>query len=181
MEAAPSVSTSGASGVGVSGKPSRKRVRPGDIANKIKRSEVYHKQLHEKKVEASAARRARQRAATEAGASAPPKQVPRTLDNTREADDTVVAVGDEEVLRDEQEDEFQPYISGDRAPKLMITTKMRPSSRIYELISELLNVLPNSFYYKRGSYALKKIQVWAAEKGFTHLLVLSERLKVPNG
>ena len=161
--------------------PTRKRVRPAEIANKIKRSQVYHKQLHEKKVEASAARRARQRAATEAGAAAPPKQVPRTLDNTREVDDTVVAAGDEEVMRDEAGDEFAPYFTGARTPKLMVTTKVHPSSRIYELISEMLNVLPNAYFYKRGTYPLKKIQVWAAEKGFTHLLVLSERLKVPNG
>ena len=161
--------------------PSRKRVRPGEIANKIKRSQVYHKQLHEKKLEASAARRARQRAAAEAGAAAPPKQVPRTLDNTREVDDTVVAPGDEEVLLDEAGDEFAPYFAGARSPKLMITTKVRPSAKIFELISELLNVLPNAFYYKRGSYPLKKIQAWAAEKAFSHLLVLSERHKTPNG
>lgn len=39
-------------------------------------------------------------------------QIPRTLDNTREVDDTIVAPGDEEVLADEEEDEFAPYFSG---------------------------------------------------------------------
>jgi rRNA maturation protein Rpf1 len=41
--------------------------------------------------------------------------------------------------------------------------------------------LARSFYYKRGQYPLKKISEWAAKRGFTHLLVLSERLKTPNG
>lgn len=41
--------------------------------------------------------------------------------------------------------------------------------------------LPRSYYYKRGQYPLKKISEWAAKRGFTHLLVLSERLKTPNG
>lgn len=159
----------------------RKRTRPGEIKNKIKRAQVHAKQQHEKKREQAEARRKRQRAAAELGSDAPPKQVPRTLDNTREVDDTVVAPGDEEVLRDEAEDEFAPYFSGARTPKLMITTKVNPSAKIYELISEMLNVFPNSFYYKRKQYPLKKIQVWAANKGFTHLLVLSERLKQPNG
>lgn len=36
-------------------------------------------------------------------------QVPRTLDNTRTADDTVVEPGDVEVLADEAEDEFASY------------------------------------------------------------------------
>ena len=171
----------GAAGGARGAPPQRRRVRPGEIANKIKRAEVHAKQQHEKKRLQSEARRKRQRAAEELGAAAPPKQVPRTLDNTREVDDTIVAPGDAEVLGDEAEDEFAPYFAGERTPKLMVTTKVGPSSKIFELVSELLNVFPNSFYYKRGRYPLKKIQAWAGNKGFTHLLVLSERLKVPNG
>ena len=108
-------------------------------------------------------------------------QLPRTIENTREVDDTVVAPDDEEVARDEAEDEFASYFSGAKAPKLMITTKQVPSAKIFEVIGELLNIIPNSFYYKRGLFPLKKIAAWAGGKGFTHLLVLTEKAKVPNG
>lgn len=108
-------------------------------------------------------------------------QQPRTIDNTRELDDTVVQPGDEEVMRDEAEDEFAPYFSGEKKPKLMITTKEAPSAKIFETIGELLNVIPNSFYYKRGRFPLKKISAWATSRAFTHLLVLTEKAKVPNG
>ena len=50
-----------------------------------------------------------------------------------------------------------------------------------ELIAELLRCIPRAFYYKRGHFELKSICGFAAEKGFTHLLVLTERLKAPNG
>lgn len=198
------------------------------IANKLKRSEVYHKQRLEKNKERREERAKRKRAADEAGDAAPPKQVRRasvravptfiaqnarqgtghfvrgcsvagispkrrrplihhtmqvvrTLDNTREVDDTVVQPGDEEVMRDEAEDEFAPYFSGAKAPKLMITTKQVPSAKIFETISELLNAVPNSFYYRRGLFPLKKIAAWATSRAFTHLLVVTEKAKVPNG
>jgi ribosome production factor 1 len=144
MDGANSSAAAAAPGsAGAGGPPKRVRIRPAEIGNKIKRSEVYHKQRLEKKKDKAESRRKRQRERDELGESAPPKQQPRTLDNTREVDDTIVAPGDEEVLRDEEEDEFAPYFSGARTPKLMVTTKVRPSSKIFELISELLNVLPN--------------------------------------
>lgn len=181
MDFSANSSAAAAAGGGAAVASRKRRTRPGEIKNKMKRAQVHAKQQQEKKKEKSEARRKRQRVAEELGANAPAKQVPRTLDNTREVDDTIVAPGDEEVLRDEAEDEFASYFSGEKTPKLMITTKVNPSAKIYELISEMLNVFPNSFYYKRKQYPLKKIQLWAANKGFTHLLVLSERLKHPNG
>ena len=40
-----------------------------------------------------------------------PKNVPRTLENTREVEDTIVSPTDPEVLADEEDDEFSPYYS----------------------------------------------------------------------
>lgn len=81
----------------------------------------------------------------------PPRQTPRTIDNARELDETVVLPGDDEVLGDEADDEFSAYFSGAKAPKIMITTKMGPSGVIFRMIAELMAVLPNSFYYRRGA------------------------------
>jgi hypothetical protein len=58
---------------------------------------------------------------------APPKKIPRTLENTREADETIVNPSDEEVIEDEAEDEFSNYFDGKVTPKILITTSTRPS------------------------------------------------------
>lgn len=42
-------------------------------------------------------------------------QIPRTLDNTREVEETAVQANDEEVVADEAEDEFAPYFAGTKA------------------------------------------------------------------
>ena len=43
------------------------------------------------------------------------------------------------------------------------------------MLAEFLGIFPGSFYYKRGTYPLKKIVQWASKHGFTHLMVLAER------
>jgi ribosome production factor 1 len=156
-------------------------MRPADIKNKMKRAEIRGKQFYENKAAKRKRRDARRSEAERLGDAAPPKQIPHTLDNTREVDDTIVGPDDEEVMGDEADDEFAQYFSGAVAPKLMVTTSPRPSVKVYPVIAELLNVFPGSFFYKRGTYALKQIVGWATKHGFTHLLVLSERNSEPAG
>jgi ribosome production factor 1 len=108
-------------------------------------------------------------------------QVPRTIDSARELDETMVAPDDEEVLGDEADDEMAGVWDGSETPKVMVTTQKGPSGKIFPVIAELLNVIPNAFYYKRGHFELKKICEYAGEKDFTHLVVLTERFKKPNG
>jgi len=50
-----------------------------------------------------------------------PKQPQKTLENTREVDETIVDPNDEEVLQDEETDQFADYFKG-RHPKILITT-----------------------------------------------------------
>jgi hypothetical protein len=56
--------------------------------------------------------------------AAPPKAPARTLDNTREWDDTYVDKSDPELLADEADDEFADIFNGAVPPKIMITTKV---------------------------------------------------------
>lgn len=51
------------------------------------------------------------------------ENVPKTIDNTREKEDTFVE-DDEEVAEEEATDEFAQYFSG-KAPKILITTSKR--------------------------------------------------------
>ena len=77
-------------------------------------------------------------------------QVPRTTDNTREIDETVVLPDDAEVFADEADDEFSPYYSGMKKPKVMLTTQTSPSGAIYRMIAELMAIVPNTVFYKRS-------------------------------
>ncbi|PVD23074.1 hypothetical protein C0Q70_16336 [Pomacea canaliculata] len=62
------------------------------------------------------------------GEKAPPKQVPKTLENMRVFDETMVDPEDEEVAADEEQDELSSYFHRDTVPKILITTTDRPSS-----------------------------------------------------
>lgn len=55
------------------------------------------------------------------GDAAPEKEVPRTIESTREYDETMVQEDDEEVEHDEANDEFASYFKRERNPKVLIT------------------------------------------------------------
>lgn len=69
----------------------------------------------------------------------------------RMPDDTFVSPDDEEVAGDEATDEFAAVFNGEATPKIMITTRPRPTHGVFPLIQELMHVIPNSFFYKRGA------------------------------
>jgi ribosome production factor 1 len=145
------------------------------IKNKQKRSAVLRKVKSEQ--HAAAKRLVAKRKREEEGGVVRPKQIPRTLDNTRTLDSTVVAPGDEEVAREEAEDEFAPIFKGEVSPKVLVTTQINPSSRSYPLVGALLGLIPRAYYYRRHRFALNDISAWAGEKGFTHVVVLMETRK----
>jgi ribosome production factor 1 len=149
-----------------------------DIGNKDKRTAILRAQRLEKNKAKSATSAKRKRMEEELGDAAPPRAIPRTIENTRTLDETTVAADDAEVLADEASDEFAAIFSGALAPKVMVTTARFPSAKVFPLIGALLNVIPQAFYYRRRHFALKNISHWAAERGFTHLIVVAERGKV---
>lgn len=145
-------------------------VAPNDIKNKVKRTQVLAREREEKAV---ARKRRREGEAAAAGGSRP-KQAPRTIEGLRTADSTLVAPDDAEVLADEADDEFSRIYAGDEAPKVMVTTGIKPTAAVYPLIGALLDFVPRAFYYRRKKFSLAQISGWAASKGFTHLVVLGE-------
>jgi len=154
-------------------------MNPSRIKNKCKREEVYSKVKHEKKKAKNKLKRARE--TEDLGTEVKQKKIPKTLDNTREFDKTTVSPDDEEVFADEAEDEFAPYFQNEKTPKIMITTRPRPSGKLFAFIGNLLEMLPNAFFYPRKTFHMKQICQWAVNKNFTHLFVLSEKQKVCNG
>lgn len=156
---------------------------PSHIKNKLKRAEVYGRYLLEKKARKKEARLKRLKEVEELGEeeATERKQTPRTLENTREIEETWVEENDEEVLGDEAEDEFAPYFADEIRPKVMITTRPHPSGNLNEFINDLLEWIPNSFYYRRKTYSVKEICGFARNKDFSHLIVLSENRNACNG
>lgn len=134
-----------------------RRTRVSDIGNKMKRSEIFHAQKREQEKARQEAREARKKEREELGADAPPVAPARTLDNTREWDDTVIDKTDPELLADEADDEFADIFASTRPAKIMMTTRRRATAPVYRVLGELLNLFPNSHYYKRGVCVLKAL------------------------
>ncbi|OMO64172.1 Anticodon-binding protein [Corchorus capsularis] len=164
-------------------KTKKSEILPSSIKNKEKRSAVHSKLKHQKKVEKRKklkVRDAAEKRAVELGEEPLPRQIPRTIENTREADETVCMPDDEELFAGNDVDEFSSIIKRDRTPKILITTSRFNSTRGPAFISELLSVIPNAQYYKRGTYDLKKIVEYANNKDFTSIIVVHTNRREPD-
>ncbi|KAH0777843.1 hypothetical protein KY290_009254 [Solanum tuberosum] len=111
----------------------------------------------------------------------PPKNmVPRKIENTRESDETVCLPDDEELFAGNDVDEFSAVLKNERSPKILITTSRYNSTRGAAFISDLISVIPNAHYYKRGTYDQKKIIQYANEKEFTSVIVFHTNRREPD-
>ncbi|GKV49413.1 hypothetical protein SLEP1_g56163 [Rubroshorea leprosula] len=167
----------------ISKKMKKSEILPSMIKNKEKRSAEHAKLKHQKKVEKRKklkARDAAEKRALELGEEPPPKMIPRTIENTREADETVCKPDDEELFAGNDADEFSSILKQDQIPKILITTCRFNSTRGPAFISELLSIIPNAHYYKRGTYDLKKIVEYAKNKDFTSIIVVHTNRREPD-
>ncbi|CAM8937964.1 hypothetical protein QQ045_014282 [Rhodiola kirilowii] len=161
----------------------KKTILPSMIKNKDKRAELHAKLKQEKKLEKkkkAKAREAAEKRALELGEEPPARSVPKTIENTREHDETVCQPDDEELFVGNDADEFSSVIKEDRPTKILITTCRFNSTRGPAFIAELLTVIPNAHYYKRGTYELKKIVEYAKKKDFTSLIVVHTNRREPD-
>jgi ribosome production factor 1 len=160
-----------------------KTVLPSTIKNKDKRAAVHAKLKQQKKLDKrkkAKAREALEKRALELGEELPPKKIPKTIENTRELDETICKPDDEELFAGNDADEFSSILSREHTPKILITTCRFHSTRGPAFISELLTVIPNAHYYKRGTYDLKKIVEYAKKKDFTSLIVVHTNRREPD-
>ena len=108
------------------------------------------------------------------------KAVPKTLDSTREVDPTMVIQHnniDQEVMDDEMEDEFAQYFSNIVKPKILVTTRPRPSQSLFYFIYDLQQLIPNLEFYPRKSFSVKEICTFATNRNYTHVMILSQHEK----
>eukprot|EP01102_Stenamoeba_stenopodia_P003676 TRINITY_DN13833_c0_g1_i1.p1 TRINITY_DN13833_c0_g1~~TRINITY_DN13833_c0_g1_i1.p1 ORF type:complete len:356 (-),score=86.61 TRINITY_DN13833_c0_g1_i1:95-1123(-) len=146
---------------------------PSQIKNKIRRNQVYQVEKAKKKKEKKQRREMRKKEAELLGDKAPPKQIPRTLDNTREFDETIVSPDDQEVIEDEATDEFAQYFNG-APPKVLISTSDNPTHYHKDFVRELLSVFPNSKYFRRRKLTVQRILGAAKKQGFTDVIITEE-------
>ena len=158
----------------------RKRLRPAEIGNKMKRQQMYAKQKKQKSLLKQENKKRKKKEREELGDNAPPKQEPKSLDKMREEDITMLQPDDDEVFADINEDEFAPYYRNEKQAKIMITTRPRPSKFVFTFIQDLLELFPRCFYYPRKTFSLKQIVEFSEKKNFTHIIVLNEKDKVCN-
>lgn len=112
---------------------------------------------------------------------APPKKVPKTLENMREKDETMVVDGDEEVMNELEMDEFSAHFRGQKRTKIVFTTSPKPSRQMFPVVKEMMSVFPKTTYVARRNYHVKEIVKYSSEKKYTHVLILQERHRKPVG
>lgn len=150
------------------------------IKNKIRRRQMYEKYLEERHKEKKAERLKRLKQAELLGEDAPPKQVPRTIENTREPDETTVKEDDPEVKEDEDVDEFSSYFKCEREPKILITTSQRPRKDTTRFCRELAQTIPNSEFRWRNNSSIKKMCRSCYSRGYTDIMIINEDRRKPN-
>ncbi|KAH7283453.1 hypothetical protein KP509_34G008100 [Ceratopteris richardii] len=163
---------------------STKKPFPSYIKNKLIRSLQYAKLKTQKKNQKKIRRKERdavEKQAVQLGEAAPPRRVPRTIENTREYDETVARPDDDELLAEDAVDEFSAHFNSEVTPQLLITSSRWCSTMTIKFIAELLRVIPNAHYYKRGSYEIKQIVKYARNRNFTAIIIIHDNRKEPNG
>lgn len=44
-----------------------------------------------------------------------------------------------------------------QTPKIMITTRPRPSGNLFHFVQDLLRMIPNAFFYPRSEYVIRLV------------------------
>lgn len=111
---------------------------------------------------------------------------PITIEDAREANKSFLFKEEHEMEEDEACDEFATLFSQERNPKVLITTDENPTRHIFVYIKELKEMIPNSYFYPRKyiyiyfrKFPLATICRLSTEKGFSHIMVVRERMKQP--
>ena len=107
--------------------------------------------------------------------------MPKTIENCRVPEETIVLPDDEETLQDKKADEFSTYFDRRVTPKVLVTSADKPSLKTHLFMRELSKCIPNSEVRLRKSTDIKKIVVQAVEREYTDILVVNEDRKLPNG
>ena len=156
--------------------PEPHRSRAEQSANKIVRSTAFRKRAKQKKALKSEERRRRKREDEQLGEDAPPRKMPRTIEDAREYDEeTGQPLTKEEALA--ITDEFTDTLAGEKKPGVVFTTGLKATDASFDFIKQMLPVIPKSIYFERKNEAIKEFAKKAADKGYSDLIVVKEDKK----
>merc|ERR1712048_375353 len=79
-------------------------------------------------------------------------------------------------------DEFADYYDKKCIPKVLCTTRPNPSGKLFHFLQDLMDLIPQLYYYPRKGYSIKHIieASLKSSKKFTHIIILSEKSKLCN-
>lgn len=106
-------------------------------------------------------------------------KIPKTIDNMREKDETLFDENDKEIKEALENDEYKNYFKKEYVPEILITTSVAHTGGIFKFIKELKKIIPNSYFYYRKKFDLGTIMKKSIEKGFTDIIIVTERLRKP--
>lgn len=108
----------------------------------------------------------------ELGEEAVPRGKNNTIESMRVPDVTYMDdIEDEDVIGEQNIDEFEKYFNRETVPKILVTTNRRPSGSIFDFLKELKTTIPNMEYYERANFKIKDIIEWAKEREFTDIMI----------
>lgn len=147
----------------------------------VRKSALFTEILKQKKDTKRARRESREKERKALKGKAPAKAIPLTKERLRRPDVTFTEpqAPDHEVINDEADDEFASYFKTGANPKILITTGEKPCYRTKVFVRELLWLFPNSIQRPRKKYTLQEITQYCINRGFTDLIVVTDRIKDP--
>ncbi|KAI3658345.1 hypothetical protein MP638_007319 [Amoeboaphelidium occidentale] len=161
-----------------------KPVNASDIKNKIKRGQILAKQMELKskiKQKIRFKRRQLEQENPELKEERQKTNIPKTLENMREEDDTVPEAEDPELAADEESDELAEYFVKGKEPKVLVTTNKHAKKVGYAFAEELASIFPTGEYIKRKpQYDIKHIVEFSSNRGYTDVLIVNEDHKKLN-
>jgi len=181
----------------------RRKYVPGD-AEKIKRLEAgfanrknkmvrlkFRAQIRVQKAKLKMERRrARQEERELLGDKAPPKGIPKTMENSKVDQPGFERLTPEEAANLPIQDDLKPFFEGKLTPKILITTSREHSQVGINFCRELYDVFPRSEFRKRKQSRIPVIIKQCVEREFTAILIVCEdqkkihtllHINLPNG
>lgn len=115
-----------------------------------------------------------------------------TSEKTLDPSSSTSAEGKEQQPQDESaadiaSDPFESYFSGEAdptvPPKVLLTTSQKATRVTYEFCEELISIFPGAELIKRKKgkgFEMGRIAGWAADRQYSHLVVVNEDMKKPS-
>lgn len=109
------------------------------------------------------------------------KQVPKTIDNQRLPDPTYVDINDQDIQDDINTDALSSFFRFEKLAKIVVTTSPRAHTKTIKFCRQFKRCLPDAIYRTRHSYSIKGMINAANERGYTHIFIVQEHARRPNG